>query len=1056
MKKTLIILLTFITALITTLPFAANSASEATQKRQSVVMETYDASDGMIPGFSFQIYQDRKGDLWIATTEGVSRYDGKQFHNLTMKDGLPDIYIKGIVEDDKGNFWFATENGVARYDGKQFQVFTEKEGLSGNKVWAIFKDSKGRLWFGTDQGVCYYDGKQFHQIGPGELTIEEDGEIIEDRHGHFWFSTGRKNYGIFRFDGEYFQHYTEKDGLISNFVAAILEDSLGNLWFGGYDGISRYDGEKFRSFKTGGDEGLPVGGMILDILEDRSGNLWFAGRNGLCRYDGKQHEMYTIEDGLPANWARKLLQDGEGNLWVGIYTAGIVRLERNFQNLGQVVVGPFKDKRGRIWCSLSKGSVSQFDGESFQPYLTQDDKVPADAVLQYIDDAGNLWLQSSDSLWRYDGQQLQRHVTRVQGMPREATLSHIDASDNLWFLTNNGAWIFDGRSFNHIVKTTWRPGIFESRQGDIWFVRSREAAYRYRDGILSRVTTANGPYKEYTYTIAEDSMGNIWMGTGGKPYGAFRSKEPGSDYFIPVPEFSNMRVPHIFRDKTGVLWIGTRNIGLCRYDGKRFQWFNMDDGLASNWVNKIYQDRRGDLWLGSRDGGVTHYDGRNFQRLTRKDGLLSNAVQKIIEDEKTGTMLFTTEHGIIRYSPPAKRMPPRISVERIIADKSYDDISEIQLPSTATHITFEYYGKSFRTKQMRYNYILEGFESDWHKTWDERAEYENLKPGNYTFKVIAIDRDLVYSEEPAVVKLKVVPPLYLRAGFLVPTVGFVTILLAMLTIVSIGYIKRRRQVQAYQRGAVEELRDANRVQMSLMPETAPELEGVEIAGRCIPANTVSGDFFDYLEGKRKNEIALVVADVTGKAMKGAMNAVMTDGILRMAAEEMESLSPASLMAKINNVLKTRMEQYMNVTMVIGTIDVDAKTLTLANAAHHAHPILLRLGLSAKRIETNGEVQTLKTGGLPLGMRAGIEYNEEQFLLESGDVVILMSDGIIEAEDSEGQPYSDSGRLEETVSQFTLDLSAKAMVDAILNDAMNFGGDKAQRDDDMTVVVAKIR
>ena len=552
----------------------------------------------------------------------------------------------------------------------------------------------------------------------------------------------------------------------------------------------------------------------------------------------------------------------------------------------------------------------------------------------------------------------------------------------------------------------------------------------------------NWGYPTRVTDIVEDNKGNIWTATYS---GVFRS---GRDFqrFLPVDEFKDFSVVKIFKDNSGNLWFGTRRNGVCRYDGKQFQWFSSQDGLASDWVEYIYEDSEGHLWFNGRGDGVAHFDGVNFQRLTTKDGLPSNSVQNILEDEKTGTMLFVTEPGIIRYAPPVKRVPPHISVERIIADKSYDDVSEVQLPSTATHITFEYYGKSFRTKRMRYNYILEGYESEWHKTWDERAEYENLKPGNYTFKVIAIDRDLIYSEEPASVTLKVVPPFYLRAGFLVPTLGGGSILLVMLTIVSIGYIKRRRQVQSYQQAAVEELRDANRVQMSLMPEVAPPIEGVEIAGRCIPANTVSGDFFDYLEGKRKNEIALVIADVTGKAMKGAMNAVMTDGILRMAAEEMESLSPASLMAKINKVLKVRMEQYMNVTMVIGTIDIDAKTLTLANAAHHAHPILLR----------NGDIQTLKTGGLPLGMRAGIEYSEEQFPLESGDVVILMTDGIIEAQDSEGQLYSDSGRLEETISQFTQDLSTVAMVDAVLSDAMNFGGDKAQRDDDMTVVVAKIQ
>ncbi len=124
----------------------------------------------------------------------------------------------------------------------------------------------------------------------------------------------------------------------------------------------------------------------------------------------------------------------------------------------------------------------------------------------------------------------------------------------------------------------------------------------------------------------------------------------------------------------------------------------------------------------------------------------------------------------------------------------------------------------------------------------------------------------------------------------------------------------------------------------------------------------------------------------------------------------------------------------------------SKTLTLANAGHHAHPLLLR----------DSEVKPLKTRGMPLGMMAGIEYTEVNFRLESGDVLILMTDGIIEAMDSEGELYSDSGRLEMTISQFTTDMSASAVVDAVINDAISFVGDKTSRDDDMTVVVAKIQ
>jgi len=286
----------------------------------------------------------------------------------------------------------------------------------------------------------------------------------------------------------------------------------------------------------------------------------------------------------------------------------------------------------------------------------------------------------------------------------------------------------------------------------------------------------------------------------------------------------------------------------------------------------------------------------------------------------------------------------------------------------------------------------------------------------------------------------------MTAGFLLPTVGLGTILLLVSIVSATAYFKHRRRIRAYERAAAKELQDARQMQMSLMPQTAPPIEGVEIAGRCVPANTVGGDFFDYLQSERQNEVGLVVADVTGKGLKGAMNAVMTDGILRAKAEEMAMFSPGLLMTKINGILKARTERLMNVTMIIGMIDAKTKTLTLANAGHHVLPIIFR----------GSNIQQLQVKGFfPLGVIEGTQYNEEKFQLQSGDVLILMTDGIIEAQDKENQLYSDSGRLEKTISQFASNLSAEEMVEAILNDAINFGGDKSTRDDDMTVVVAKV-
>ena len=173
--------------------------------------------------------------------------------------------------------------------------------------------------------------------------------------------------------------------------------------------------------------------------------------------------------------------------------------------------------------------------------------------------------------------------------------------------------------------------------------------------------------------------------------------------------------------------------------------------------------------------------------------------------------------------------------------------------------------------------------------------------------------------------------------------------------------RRNRELEA-------ELADAHDVQMSLMPEVAPRVVGLDIAGKCLPATEVSGDFFDYLQSQSADEISIVVGDVTGHGMRGAMNAVMTDGILRTLSTRISPFSLGQLMRELNNELQSHLEELMNVTMVIGHINAFTKILTLANAGHHAHPLLVR----------DGTIEQLVSKGMPLGMMAGISYREIEF------------------------------------------------------------------------------
>ena len=177
-----------------------------------------------------------------------------------------------------------------------------------------------------------------------------------------------------------------------------------------------------------------------------------------------------------------------------------------------------------------------------------------------------------------------------------------------------------------------------------------------------------------------------------------------------------------------------------------------------------------------------------------------------------------------------------------------------------------------------------------------------------------------------------------------------------------------------------------------------------------------------------------------------MNAVMTDGVLKATAKAHVHLSPATLMTELNEVLIDQMEEQMNVTMVIGVINAMTQTLTLANAGHHAHPLLVR----------NGTAEPLVSKGMPLGMMAGISYREIAFQLQSGDVLVFMTDGIIEAKDSSGMEYQETARLSQVLGNFTPEISAEAMVTALIDDATTFGADMtAEEEDDITVVVVKM-
>jgi len=299
----------------------------------------------------WDIKQDRNGNIWFAASDGVYRYDGKSFTNITGK--LISVPIFSILEDRKGNFWFGTYgSGAYYYDGKSFKNFTTREGLANNSVMPIYEDKAGIIWLGTGGGVSRYDGKSFRNFrmsksesSPDSVHVsiyqqrlpENSGlhndvhAIIQDKTGKLWFGTRGHT---FIFDGKTFTTLTNRDGKAFTNVWCMIEDRKGNIWFGA-DGLWRYNGSAFTKINE-------TGAGVL--VEDKKGNILAGSGGPIFRYDEQ-----SLSDEKPHVTEIKTKDEGLRNLPFGILGAN----------------------DGSIWFASGSG-VSRYDGKTITDFKSKE------------------------------------------------------------------------------------------------------------------------------------------------------------------------------------------------------------------------------------------------------------------------------------------------------------------------------------------------------------------------------------------------------------------------------------------------------------------------------------------------------------------------------------------------------------------------------------------------------------------------------------------------------------------------------------------------------------
>ena len=388
--------------------------------------ETTELADLVIPTPRGQRLEIGPGRQTPARGRSAPAGDGQRqgaWQSLGVADGLPDPSVAAILQDRDGALWFATNGGgVSRYDGESFTTFTTADGLASDKVSSILQADDGVLWFGTMGGVSYYDGESFTTFSFGEENQRENQvwSLLEDRMGQLWFGTEA---GAIRYDGRRdiagqevgatFTAFTPADGLAGPWVAAMVEDAGGNIWFGTMSGASRYNGSSFENFSH--EDGLIS--QIVAIVEDGEDHLWFGtDGGGALRYDGVEFQIFREIDGLAHDWVRSLTADRRGRLWFGMNGGGVScydgKVWKTFTPEDGLahssVMSILEDSGGDIWFGTGwwmggmrgGNGVSRFREGEFTTFGAADG-LPVDQVMSLGEDSGgNIWIGTRGEVGR--------------------------------------------------------------------------------------------------------------------------------------------------------------------------------------------------------------------------------------------------------------------------------------------------------------------------------------------------------------------------------------------------------------------------------------------------------------------------------------------------------------------------------------------------------------------------------------------------------------------------------------------------------------------------------
>ncbi|MBX2993138.1 MAG: ATP-binding protein, partial [Bacteroidetes bacterium] len=784
------------------------------------------------------------------------------FESFTVEHGLSHNTINAIAQDSVGYLWIATPDGVSKYDGYSFTQYrhdySDTTTLPANFVTTLYVDSKGRIWIGTFSGLCRYEPAtdgfsrvHFPTSVAGEFPNYTVHAVVETPDSTMLVATSR---GLFQADWKT-SRLTQPDlhaGLaevVKKFpvTSLVVEDNV--AWIGtARSGLLAFDYRKgtFAHIQHQ-PAGQLSGAFVTSLRVGRSASgqkvLWVLTADGgwdeMTLHDGttKVKPVGIRDHPFPVRDFSMLMYDSRGMVWIGTRGHGVLETAASDDGFrtaahhyhvpgehrsltGNFVNSLLEDRWGNIWVGthngLNKFTQRQRHIKHHKPPIPTGKEQYTDAfrnvTAAFSDTIGNIWLgNAAGQLFRFlPGERKGRGFLPS---PTPATMRgfailsihQIESEPGILWVGTHGKGIFRFDTRNG----KWRQFTFSSSQesnllsdqvnaiaddgtGTLW-IGTNAGMYSLdaRSGRIVRYLRNNSPpssrdssqlLSNAVWAILKDrtaSRPTLWIGTIGGWMSRFDVESRTFKHFADstVPALNNRSITTLFQDSAGVLWIGSYSGGLKRLDPTR-RWiddFTMREGLPNNMIQGITQDARGMLWL-STNNGVCRFDPTtgSVLPLDVSDGLQGTQFNRgVALKDREGCILFGGTNGINRFHPDSigmQRTPPTVVLSgfSVLGEPRSITSREVVLDFSETFLTFEFVALDLtKPRKNTYAYRLDGVDKNWvHAGSRRNATYAHLVPGSYTFRVKASNGDGVEDEKGLALAIHIRPPFWQTWWFL--------------------------------------------------------------------------------------------------------------------------------------------------------------------------------------------------------------------------------------------------------------------------------------------------